>query len=832
MDNFKKLCVFFFASLLICLPCFVTLTNGSAFSSLAKGTTYSPKTVKVAMLEAPYFLQQQPDGSYTGIVADYLQEISKYAGWKLEYISVSYDELDQKLTSGEIDLTGGMLKNDFTMPLYDFADYTSGYSYTVIKVLKGNKKYVPMDYSSFNGMRIGIFRNAVNRIPAYHAFVESNGLQITPVYFDENDVLVDALQNGEIDAILSNDTSMLEDEQIIAKFNAVPYYFATRKGNSTLLRELNFALSTILEVNPKFDDMIYEKNFNKKSDKPLFSTEELSFIETSPPLKVAIVTNLAPIEYYNNHTGTAEGVTPDILHLISSRTGLSFEFVRANNMVEAQKLLYDGDVDLITGLGRQAQNDLGIVFTKQYLDVHKVLLKNPAFQLNDTNVFAALDGYPYSSADIIEGHRIVTYDSVEDCIQSVISGDTQYTLFNNLIIEQYIYLRGNDRIMQVPITNVPDGLSFGLLQPATPALLTILDKAIYSLTTYEIQNIVYENTTASSAEPTLTSMIYSNPIEFVLIAVIVCTILLFAIVFLVLFMRTRLKLAQQVAIRGNSYRIISELTDEYIFDFDYETKKLTIPQTFAGLTGRKTVQSLSEISNGTDEVMKTLFSIFAEPAATSQTAVEFECALSNSKKSWFKAVGTVLTDTEKNPIRGIGRITSIQKEMQEKRILQIKATTDALTGLYNRQYSEQKIMEYFDKNQGKVCGALMVIDLDFFKTINDTLGHLAGDQLLIEFAKILTSEFHSDDIIGRWGGDEFIAFMCNVLNEDDVVHQAQHLCQIMNRDFHYEGKTHRLSISVGVAVSTRSSSYTELFKNADTALYAVKKNQRNGFQIY
>lgn len=794
-------------------------------------TTFTQKVVKVGIPNSAYFSERQEDGTYTGIVIDYLQEISKYAGWSPQYIEGTSDELIKKLELGEIDIVGGMLKNEYTLSKFDFSDYNSGYSYTTLVVPKDSDKYVPMDYSSFNGMRVGIFTKSTNRIHAFNTFLESNNLDIVPIYYEDGQSLIDAPAKGEVDAILSNDTSLRENDMIIAKFSAIPYYFAVTKGNSAVLQDLNTAHSIILEVNPKFDDMIYEKYFTSTNGKLILNNNEKLFIETCPPLKVAIVSTLAPLEYYNKSKDKAEGIIPNILELISSRTGLNFVFHPVDSLETAEELLLRGEVDLLTGLDvNYSENTTGIVFTKQFLNTQKVIIKNSSPKKGGKNVFAQLKGY--SQVKEINSTKTNTFDTADACIQAVISGKAEYTSMNNLVVDYYTYLRGNSRISITPITNASNGLRFGLARPANPNLLSIIDKTIYSIDIDDIQGIVYENTTTDNVAFNLTSFLYTYPFTFTVIFCSILAILLCAIVLMSLYIRTKLRLSQQIAVRGDSYRIISELTNEYIVNFDYDTGIMTLPSTFATLTGHKITYTVHEITTGTSETIKALYSTFADPKNESKVSIEFMCPLTNNETDWFKAVSTVIFNYDKKPIKGIGRITSIQNEKEEKERLEARANTDVLTQLYNRQYLEYKILEYFEQFSDLGHGALMLIDLDYFKTINDTLGHLAGDQVLKEFAQTLFEEFHEVGIVGRWGGDEFIVFIQNAPDKNQISEQAKHLCQIVNREFHYEGKVHLLSISIGIALTHSISSYSELFQNADSALYDVKNATRNGFKIY
>lgn len=421
---------------------------------------------------------------------------------------------------------------------------------------------------------------------------------------------------------------------------------------------------------------------------------------------------------------------------------------------------------------------------------------------------------------------------MEKCLQAVISGVADYTSFNNFVIDHYTYLRGNNKIVLTAFPENSTGICIGLARPADPALLTILDKTILNIPSQFTQSLVYKNTTNENAHVTLTNLIYSNPIGFTAFVASLCVALVMIVLFLLFVTRTRLKMARQNALNNESYRIIGELTDEYIYHVDFQAQTLLLPKPFAHLTGCKDQWSKKEIISGDNQLLKTLYRVVEECSPGTQRTVEFEHTRPDGSEIWFKADATAVCDSGGRPVHGIGKIKSIQDEVREKQRLENKANTDALTGLYNRQYCEKLIIDYFSApGQNPKAGALMVMDLDHFKAVNDTLGHLAGDAVLRELSQTLTRQFSSEALIARWGGDEFMVFIPNAKDRNEIARQAETLCTSMNRTFSFDQKDYMISISIGIALCETASTYKELFKKADEALYIVKRGARNGYKM-
>ncbi|ADG81298.1 GGDEF domain-containing protein [Thermincola potens] len=152
-----------------------------------------------------------------------------------------------------------------------------------------------------------------------------------------------------------------------------------------------------------------------------------------------------------------------------------------------------------------------------------------------------------------------------------------------------------------------------------------------------------------------------------------------------------------------------------------------------------------------------------------------------------------------------------------------EANTDALTGLHNRKYFYTKLSEL--KTKGPI--SLLLIDLDDFKSINDTYGHIVGDQVLQQFAEILRRNTRKDDVIARWGGEEFAVILPQTDTQEAIKVASRIRTAVENHLFSYENITCRITVSVGIT-STREKADTgieQFVKVADEALYRAKEKK-------
>lgn len=170
------------------------------------------------------------------------------------------------------------------------------------------------------------------------------------------------------------------------------------------------------------------------------------------------------------------------------------------------------------------------------------------------------------------------------------------------------------------------------------------------------------------------------------------------------------------------------------------------------------------------------------------------------------------------------------KRLENVRKLQHRADYDALTGVINRGAFENYIAEAMLES-AHFRGAFAIVDIDNFKHVNDTYGHDMGDEVLKEVATTLKDSFRNDDVVARFGGDEFTAWFWNVTEENSDYIQER-IADINNRLLHPKNGLPPVSVSVGIAFYEKGDGFIPLYKKADRALYQVKENGRNGSRIY
>lgn len=197
---------------------------------------------------------------------------------------------------------------------------------------------------------------------------------------------------------------------------------------------------------------------------------------------------------------------------------------------------------------------------------------------------------------------------------------------------------------------------------------------------------------------------------------------------------------------------------------------------------------------------------------------------------WFRYVGIPVYDKDHKPYKIMGKTMDITEEKKNQELLEQKAERDSLTDLYNKAKMRKLVEKHIRRADAHDEGAFLIIDIDDFKSINDTYGHLYGDEVLIKIANILLISTGLEDYAGRIGGDEFCVFCRGENAGQHAMETAERISQMADR-IQLSGR--RVTLSMGISkYPADAATYEDLYQKADQALYRVKHSGKNAFSVY
>ena len=516
----------------------------------AAGAQSAPRVMRVPFAPTPGFSELQPDGTRTGLIVDYLNEIAKYTNWEYEYVDVTSEDMVTGFINGEFDLMGGTYYSEGFEQYFAYPDYSTGSSYAAILARKDDTRFNGYDLRQLNGLTIGVYKNAAEKVRRLQEFLHMNGLECTLRFYtyeelDPDGSLFSRLEGREVDLLLGN-TQESGEFRTLATFEAQSHYIVAQPGDQEALDGLNMALENILSSDPTFSQERYAANFPSEIQADLFLTEaEKAYVAEKGTVTVAVVDEWHPLFCLNN-SEPHNGVVPDILEQVAAFSGLRFQYVYADTYQAAIGMVQSGQADILGSfLGDEALAwENGLALSKEYATMNSIVVKNKAASYpGEGLVGASLEGRPPPSS--IEAAEIKAYASAAEGLAAVNRGEADFFYGLAATLEQEIQQRHYSNLVPVSLVNDRSSIRFALPRPARPELLTILNKAVSSLSGEERASILDKSLISSGAgEITLTDLVYSDPVAFIAVAAL---LLILAVAVVLLVARNRVHAAEMRA---------------------------------------------------------------------------------------------------------------------------------------------------------------------------------------------------------------------------------------------------------------------------------------------
>jgi len=542
---------------------------------------------------------------------------------------------------------------------------------------------------------------------------------------------------------------------------------------------------------------------------------EVAYIKDHSTIKVGYQRKLAPFSFEED--GQFQGASFEVCSEIEKRTGLQMEYIGYDNSEDVIQALNNGEIDIAACIEKQGIYQRQLSYSKEYLSYTNALIcrDDTSSELIEDKPAAVVagEGKDYWSSVA----TTIPYDTLSESVVSVEKGNTYYTITNFYSANYYIRESMSKHLSLIPTTE-SESVHLGLAVGADDTLVAIINKCIYDIPESTVQMFVQKYMNIDNDDITIRRFIETNPVFCIgVISVVFVIILLLVTVILT----ERTKNSQKRALDMKRYEIISNLSNEYIFEYTYATDTIKFDSKFLeefSFCGEVSCKEYEGNNHELNQILK-----YVESLKENQESVIFKMNKENGKREWYKMIGFPVRDNNGTSIQMIGKIISAQKEMEERETIKTKAETDPLTQLYNRD-------GFASRTQGLGSPKMIaILDIDNFKQVNDTLGHVGGDEVLKLLARQLEQIMGKEAVLSRYGGDEFMVAIAQQ-SKEDIRKRLETLVHAMDREMEYGGMKKAISISLG-AVYCKDEQVTieELLKRADEALYDTKNAGKNGY---
>lgn len=469
--------------------------------------------------------------------------------------------------------------------------------------------------------------------------------------------------------------------------------------------------------------------------------------------------------------------------------------------------ILSSDADVVFGTPDNTIADY-IALTLPYLKSETVLYLNSSVDPGEleNKKYAAVKDNKLPKG--IREENVVYFKTRETCMDAVESGRADYGFGNAYSVAFYTLQNHYKNIITIPETQEVRAYCIGAFHQ-DETLLSILNKAISAMDESHMRTLILNEATRIEMKVTIPMILDTYGIQ--IIGIILALMTISFISFL-----HNVRAKNEIKIQVERYQRLSQTSNEYLYEYHVKTKRLELSQSCIELFGD--IQHLSDLTAAFHKVLVTHKS----------TIPSIELPVASGERRFFKSVNSLLYDDKGKVFSIIGKLIDINEEEMEKKKLIEKSEMDGLTGIYNVVTIKSLVARYIKNASPDDEDALIVIDCDKFKEINDSYGHLQGDRVLINLGRAMTRTFRKTDVIGRMGGDEFCIYMREIPSPDFVASKCRDFMVLAGE----WNKDYNVTVSIGIALRGDEKSYDDLFKKADQALYDAKRNGGNQIRFF
>ena len=494
------------------------------------------QTIKVAFPTQEGMSFFGHSGKVTGYNYDYLEKISEYTGWVMDYVPYGSDDGNeavgsalQDLQSGKVDLMGPLLKNAATEKLFEFPENSYGTVYTTLNALStGSLRESSLH--SVEKLRVGLWETAATRNSEVMTFLESENISYEIVTYATAAAQQQALIDGNVDVIPSVSLSPVNNARIVAQFAPRPYYFAATKGNTELVKKLDETIERIDQADPNLQDTLYNKYYGAVEDNRTLTQEEQALLhrlqESGEPIRAVMDPDADPYSWYED--GEAHGIAADIFKAVAQKLYLPYEIVPVSTKEEYESLISSGAVDIWMDMDScyESEGVTGYKATEPYLTTTTSVLRGRGASDRIENLVTNDDHIVMREivSAVWPNARLTVVDTAEQCKDMVLSGKADGALLMSYVAQR---LSRDDLQNRLRVDIVPGGtmeLMMGVNANDDVHFLGLWEKTLAEVSG-EVSAEIVQEYLEQTTTPNMAQYLFDHPTFLIILCVAVILLL-------------------------------------------------------------------------------------------------------------------------------------------------------------------------------------------------------------------------------------------------------------------------------------------------------------------
>lgn len=486
----------------------------------AKGQ--NSRTVRVAFPMQEGMSYFRTDGTPTGYTYTYMEKLSEYTGWKIEYIPYNSGDKNkdiqdamEDLESGKVDLFGPLLKNQQTREKYLFPQRSYGTVYTVLYALETSDLRED-NAKLLSELRVGLLKDADTRNQEVADYLNSENFNYKLRYYETEEEQYQALLDEEIDVISGVSLSPISGARVVEKFSPRAYYFAASPGNIDLVNELEDAIETLDRVQPSLQEVLYERYFQNGKYVFTLTEKQKKYLSSLGTLRVLCVDNDAPYVYQKD--GKPAGMVISVLEDFARKADVSIEYVFCEDREEAEKMISQEHYDLMVGLSFTSRYcaEHGFVRSKSIMESNLAYVHDSD---NEKHRKVAVQSGLEDFVDTTDFEETFSCDNALECIKAVKDGDADFAVSDRSSLSYYIYDNYSSLVTSL-IAGSTQTICIAIARDSDEQFIRLINDYVYSLSDLQKTGFL-EDGNMHEHKTTLISYMRIHPIQVILVFVTV-----------------------------------------------------------------------------------------------------------------------------------------------------------------------------------------------------------------------------------------------------------------------------------------------------------------------
>lgn len=478
-----------------------------------------PEPVRVGFFAFDGYHTIDENGVKSGYGYEFLRMVSRFIDVDYEYVGYenSWEDMLDMLRAGEIDMVTSARVTQERMDEFAFSK-PIGTSSAILTTYPGSS-IIAEDYSTYDGIRIGLLKGS-SRNDDLKSFAEENGFSYTPMYFELHTELEQALQSGQVDAIMTSSLRQTNNERVLNYFAVEQFYTMLRKEDTDLLNRLNYAIDQLNSVEGDWkNDLNNKYYFHHEEQNLTFTLEEQELIHQytsgKKSLVVSVCTDKKPYAYLEN--GEARGILIDYFTQLAEYVGIPYTIVAPADREEYMRWCEELNVANVFLDGRfsslQQAEERGRAITEPYTTMRLAMVTRRDFDGRiDTLAVSSAQGLFGIEDGLAPNAERLTVSSREEAMQAVLGGKADATFVSLYTAQQFVNLDSRGLLTYTMLEEPTYDYHIAFAPQLDNALAGIFTKAIYATPVGTFENIASEYTSYKAQNVDLATWIKIHPI--------------------------------------------------------------------------------------------------------------------------------------------------------------------------------------------------------------------------------------------------------------------------------------------------------------------------------